>query len=231
MADLIGRIDKKFYQHPKAQKARATEPGSIALWLFANCWCRNHRKQGVIPREKALELGTDAEIQALVDSGLWSSAGDSYVFKDWDEWNPDMLSSGSKTSAICIVQDCLPDHPYDTRARLAAEVQKLIDEGVPLSAIKAGLKTWGERKEARFAWLSYYVSDAIRAGASGIHAAIKEARQTWNMAPLADYGFRWKSPELPDGMKSARQVREYMRQKKSIWLDEIEADLARERTA
>lgn len=230
MADL-SRIDKKFYQHYKAIKARSAEPGSISLWLFANCWCRNHRTQGVIPKDKALELGTPAEIQALVEAHLWRDAADSYVFNDWSEWNPDMLSAGSKTSAKYIVQRILSSHPLTTQNRLSVEVEKLIDEGVPLSAIEAGLRTWGERKEARFAWLAYYVSDAIRAGESGIHAAIKQARQTWDMAPLAEFGFRWQSPELPDGMKSARQVREYMRQRKATWLDEIEASLGSERTA
>lgn len=224
MADL-SRITKTFYKHPKAIKARNADPGSISLWLFANCWCRNHRTQGVIPRDKALELGTEAEIQALIDACLWRRDGDSYVFKDWAEWNPDLLSSGPKTASKRVVQTTLPDHPYATQNRLADEVEKLIDEGVPLGAIEAGLRTWGERKEARFAWLAYYVSDAIRAGESGVHAAIKEARRTWNMTPLADYGYRWAAPELPDGMKSARQVREFMRQRKAAWLDQIEAGI------
>lgn len=231
MADL-SRIDKKFYLHPKAMKARAAAPGAIALWLFANCYCRDHRAQGVLPREVALELGSEQEIQALVDAHLWRAVEDTYVFNDWAEWNPDMLSAGSKTSAKYIVQHILSNHPLTTQNRLSAEVEKLIDEGVPLSAIEAGLRTWGERKEARFAWLAYYVSDAIRAGESGVHAAIKEARRTWDMAPLAEFGFRWESPDLPDGMKSPRQVREYMRQRKAAWLDGIEAGLVgSERTA
>lgn len=230
MVDL-SRIDKRFYLHPKAIKARATEPGSISLWLFANCFCRNTRAQGFISRDDVLRLGSEAEIKALVDSGLWRECSGGYVFNDWLEWNPDMLRAGSKTSAIRIVSDALSDHPFTAQQRLADEVQKLIDEGVPLSAIQAGLKTWGERKEARFSWLAYYVSDAIRAGHSGIHAAIKEARRTWNMTPLADYGYKWRSPDLPDGMKSPRQVREYMREKKAAWLDEIEAGIGSERTA
>lgn len=230
MTDL-SRIAKKFYEHPKALKARALDPGSISLWLFANCYCRDHRMQGVISHAEALELGSESEIKALVDSGLWHDDGDNYVFKDWMDWNPDMIRSGSKTSASYIVQQALPNHPYDSQARLAVEVQKLIDEGIPLCAINAGLKTWGERKEARFAWLPYYVSDSIRAGESGIHAAIKEARRTWDMSLLVEYGYRWKSPELPDGIKSARQVREYMRERKAAWLDQIEASLGSERTA
>lgn len=230
MTDL-SRISKTFYEHPKALKARAAEPGSISLWLFANCWCRAHRRQGVIPVEVALELGTETEIQALVDARLWRKDGDTYVFKDWGDWNPDMLRVGPKSSSDYIVQTLLPEHPYTTQSRLSDEVQKLIDEGLPLPAIKAGLRTWGERKDARFSWLAYYVSDAIRAGHSGVHAAIRAARQTWDMAPLVEFGFRWKSPDLPDGMKSPRQVREYMRKRKSDWLDEIEADIGSERTA
>lgn len=230
MTDL-SRITKTFYKHPKAMKAISLERGSISLWLFANCWCRNHRTQGIIPRAKALELGTEAEIKALVDSGLWREIADGYEFKDWKDWNPDLIRSNPTASAAYLVQITLPQHPRHTQDRLADEALKLIDEGVPRSAIEAGLRTWGERKEARFAWLSYYVSDAIRAGESGIHAAIKQARRTWDMAPLAEFGYRWQSPELPDGMKSPRQVREYMRQRKAAWLDEIEAGLGSERTA
>lgn len=230
MADL-SRITRNFYQHPKAKKARAAEPGAISLWLFANCYCRDHRTQGVITRDEALKLGTDAEIKALVDSGLWQQDGDSYRFKDWSDWNPDLARRNPTSSAIYIVNCRLPNHPKATQDRLADEVLKLIDEGVPRKAIEAGLDKWGERTNARFAWLAYYVSDAIRAGESGIHAAIKEARRTWDMAPLADFGYRWKAPDLPDGMKTAKQVREFMHQQKSMWLDEIEADSGSQRTA
>lgn len=229
MADL-SRIDKTFYRHPKAVKARAAEPGSISLWLFSNCWCRNHRRQGVIPVEEALALGSEAEIQALVDAGLWRRVGDDYVFKDWQDWNPDMARSNSTSSAAYIVARRLPNHPKATQDRLADEVLKLIDEGVPRRAIEAGLDKWGSRANARFAWLSYYVSDSIREGECGIYAAIKEARKTWNMAPLAEFGHKWVSPDLPDGMRSPRQVREYMRERKAEWLDGIEANLGSDNT-
>lgn len=229
MADL-SRISKTFYQHPKALKARAAEPGSISLWLFANCWCRNHRTQGVIPREKALELGTEAEIRALVDARLWRLVRDSYVFKDWRDWNPDMAREYPDTSAVFIVQKALPHHPKVSQDRLADEVLKLIEEGIPRSAIEAGLETWGQRKDARFAWLSYFVSDALRAGECGLSAALREARRTWDMTPLAEFGFRWQAPDVPEGMRSAARVKEWMRGQKSAWLNEIEASVGSEST-
>ena len=137
-----------------------------------------------------------------------------------------MLSSGPKTSAIYIVQRVLGCHPKATQDRLAAEVEKLIDEGVPRSAIEAGLRTWGGRADARFAWLAYYVSDAIRQGESGIHAAIKEARRTLDMSPLAEFGYRWHAPDPPDEARSAKAIREFMRRRKLLWLDDIEASVS-----
>ena len=227
----ISRVEKTFYKHPKAIKARNAEPGSISLWLFANCWCRNHRTQGVIPREKALELGSEQEIQALVDARLWRKVRDDYEFRDWRDWNPDMAKKTPTSSAIYIVPRKLPNHPKATQDRLADEVLKLIEEGVPRKAIEAGLETWRSRKDARFAWLAYFVSDAIRDGECGVHAAIKEARKTWNMTPLAEFGFKWEPPDLPDGMRTARQVREFMRERKAAWLDEIEAQIGSDNTS
>lgn len=230
MSDL-GRVHKQFHLHPKAQKARSIDPGSISLWLFANCFCRNGRREGNITRDEALSLGTESEINALLVSGLWREVPGGYVFNDWAQWNPDMLKKSPKHSASFIVQTLLPNHPRITQDRLADEVLKLIDEGVPLHAIQAGVTKWGERKDARFAWLGYFVSDAIREGECGIHAAIKQARRTWNMSGLVEFGYKWVAPDLPDGMRTARQVREYMQEKKSEWLDRIEASLGDERTA
>lgn len=224
------RINKTFYKHPKVKKARAKEPGSISLWLLANCWCRNHRKQGFIPRDKALELGSEAEIEALIDACLWRAVEGGYQFKDWTNWNPDMLSSGPHTSAIFIVQTTLTQHPKGTQDRLADEVQKLIEEGIPRDAIEAGVRKWGERKDARFSWLPYFVSDVIRESESGITAAIKEARRTGNVAALQEYGFRYQAPDTPDDLRSARAIREFGRKQKDIWLDSIEASIGSEPT-
>lgn len=224
MTDL-SRISKTFHLHPKAIKARAIEPGSISLWLFANCWCRNHRREGVIPRDNATELGTDAEIKALVDSGLWQEVEEGYRFRDWHDWNPDLIRTNPTASAAYMVQVTLPQHPKITQDRLADEVLKLIDEGVPRSAIEAGLRKWASREDARFSWLPYFVSDAIKASGCGVRAAIKEARSTGLMGPLAEFGFYWSEPDVPDGMKSLKRVREFMREQKSAWLDEVEAGL------
>lgn len=225
----ISRVEKTFYKHPKAIKARNAEPGSISLWLFANCWCRNHRTQGVIPREKALELGSEAEIQALVDARLWRLVGDDYEFRDWRDWNPDMVRKTPTSSAIYIVQRKLPNHPKATQDRLADEVLKLIEEGVPRKAIEAGLDKWAIRKDATFSWLPYFVSDAIRDEGESLSAAIREARKTWNMAPLAKFGLEWVAPDLPPRIP-VKRVREFMQSQKSAWLDMIEADIEREST-
>lgn len=223
MADF-GRVAKDFYEHPKALKARAAEPGSISLWLFANCWCRSHRKQGIISREEALHLGSEAEIQALVDSGLWIDiGGDEYQFHHWTDWNPDLVRSQPKASAAWIVRESLPNHPMDVQKRVTVEVEKLIDEGLTKSIIESALRKWGSRPDARVTWIPYFASDAIREGETGISGAIKEARRTWNMSPLREYGWYWQAPDPPTGAKSAREIREFMQARKREWLDMIEA--------
>lgn len=225
----LSKIDKRFYCHPKAVKARVSEPGSISLWLFANCFCRDHRKQGWLSREEALDLGTETEIQALLDSGLWREVGGGYEFNDWLEWNPDFVGKGAKTSAGRIVFNVLGEHPEETRVRLASEVEKLIGEGVSLSVIEAALRKWGSRTDARVSWLPYFVSDAIREGETGIHGAIKHARETGNMTLLAEYGYRWSAPDHPPRIGLAK-ARELTRQSKKEFLDSIEAGLLSDAT-
>lgn len=220
MADA-SRIAKTFYKHQKAVKARNAEPGSISLWLFANCWCRNHRRQGFIPREKALELGTEAEIQALVDSGLWLEVDDGYQFNDWAQWNPDLLRNNQKSSAAWLVQQNVPDHPYATQHRLAGEVAKLIDEGITTPLIVSGLKKWRERPSAPVTWLAYFVSDAVREGQTGLAAAIREAKETGKVSGLAEFGHRWQAPDPPHGA-TVQEIRDFMRREKLAWIERIE---------
>lgn len=226
MPDL-SKVDKRFYCHPKAVKARAKEPGSISLWLFANCYCRDHRKQGFLTREEALELGTENEIQTLVECGLWLEVDGGYEFNDWLDWNPDYQL---KSIAGRIVFKVLGDHPTETRFRLAQEAEKLIDEGASLPAVEAALRKWGERRDARVTWLPYFVSDAIRESESGVQAAIRHARETGNMTLLAEYGYRWVAPDAPPRI-GAQKVREFMREHKQRFLDEVEAGIRSESAA
>lgn len=226
MPDL-SKIDKRFYCHPKALKARALERGSISLWLFANCFCRDHRRQGFITREEALDFGAAAEIDALVESGLWREVPGGYEFNDWLDWNPDLIRKGSRSSAPWLVYEVLGEHPEETRFRLGREVEKLMDEGVSRHAIVSGLRKWGERANSPVTWLPYFVSDAIREGQTGVRAAIKEARRTGDMSGLAEYGYRWVAPDAPPKIGVAR-VREFMRAHKNKWLDEIEAQIGSE---
>ena len=223
MADL-SKIVKTFYLHPKAKKARQLEAGSLSLWLLCNCWCRDHRMQGFVPRDIALSMGTVAEIKALVDSRLWVEVEQGYEFKDWGNWNPDTLRSGSRSSAGHLVWEVLGNHPEGVRMRLAQEAEKLFDEGVSLDVVEAALKIWGERPGAKVIWLGYYVSDVIREGESGLAGALKKARQTGDVKGLAAFGYRWYPPDAPSPI-TARALREFMHGKKMEWLDTVEAGL------
>ena len=224
MTDL-SRTDKKFYLHPKAKAARKAEAGSLSLWLICNCWCRDHRQQGFVPLDVAQGFGSPAEIKALVDSHLWLEVQGGYQFKNWGEWNPDMLKQGPRTSAKWLVQDVLADHPQGVQDRLSVEVEKLIGEGVNSTVLIAALRKWNEKPEARTSWLAYYVSDVIREGESGVHAAIRKARESGDVSPLKAFGFRWEAPVAPERI-GAKRVREFMLQKKMQWLNEVEAGLS-----
>lgn len=230
MTDL-SRVDKHLYRHRKVRRARQLNRGAMALWLLANCWCRDHRRQGVISREAALELGDDDEIDTLVEVGLWEPVVDdsgvvvAYRFHDWRDWNPDLISSGPRSSAMWIVQHSLPDQPFETQRRLAAEVEKLIGEGVDTRLIEAGLSRWESRADARPTWLPYLVSDEIRARKSGIRAVIAEARRTNDVSVLREWGYRWTPPPPLEGPCTAAQLREHVRRDRQQWLDEIEANL------
>jgi len=224
MVDL-SRIHKRFYQHPKAIKARAADPGSLSLWLLANCWCRDHRMQGFIPKEEALEMGTQSEINALLDAKLWVELPAVYQFWDWLDWNPDMVKAGTVSSAGFIVWEQLGHHTEEVRTRLAKEVEKFLDEGVAKPVIEAALQKWDQRPDARVSWLAYFVSDAIREGNTGLPAALKAARATWDLRPLAEYGYRWETPDdIPERI-GAKRAKEFVRQRKIEWLDRIEASL------
>lgn len=222
-------ISNQFHLHPKVINARRIEPGSIGLWLLAHCWCRAHRGKGVIPHEQATALGSPDEIRALVDVGLWIDDGQNYRFHDWDGWNPEETRNGIVSSAQWIVQEALPDHPSQIHARLAVEVRSLIEDGIAKPPIITALKQWGSTPNARPSWLPYLVSDAIKAGETGVYATIKEARKTGNMSLLKEHGFRWVAPDVPDGMRSPTKVRAWMREQKNVWLDDVEAQLGGER--
>lgn len=223
MPDL-SRIEKTFYLHPKAKAARSAEPGSLSLWLICNCWSRDHRMMGFVPQDTALSFGTVAEIKALVDARLWVEVENGYEFKDWGNWNPDTLRSGTRSTAGHLVWEVLGSHPEGVRMRLAQEVEKLFLEGVSLDVVEAALRIWGQRPGAKVIWLGYYVSDVIREGETGLRGALKLARATGDMKPLAAFGHRWDAPDAPSRI-GAKAVREFMRGKKLEWLDTIEAGL------
>lgn len=223
MADL-SRIHKRFYLHRKAQRAREICPSSISLWLFANCWCRDHRAQGLIPAEVAEELGSAEEIAALVKSGLWQETFGAYEFHDWRDWNADCLRPTTAGSAAFLVQRNLGDHPQEVQNRIRREVDRLIDEGIPTPVIEEALQAWGNRPGAGMSWLAYMASDAMRKRETGIRAALKEARRTGVVGPLAEFGYRWEPPEAPPRI-GPRRVRELMREHKLNWIAGIEDSL------
>lgn len=80
------KVDDGFWSHPKTAQL---SDAATALWVRAGAWSAQHLTDGRIPytalrffrarRRSAMEL---------VDAGLWSDAGDAFVFHGWDEYQP-----------------------------------------------------------------------------------------------------------------------------------------------
>lgn len=80
------KIDDGFAWHPKAMRAEAEAPSSIALWVAGACYCARYGTDGRLEpfMLTALPFWSTERRDALVRSGLWLVAEDGAVtFHDW----------------------------------------------------------------------------------------------------------------------------------------------------
>lgn len=80
------KIDDGFHGHPKVMEL---SPAAVGIWTLAGTWCASYLTDGQIKHTIVRRLGGEpGMIQELVDAGLWIQDGNTYQFKDWEDYQP-----------------------------------------------------------------------------------------------------------------------------------------------
>lgn len=80
------KVDDRFWSHPKTADL---SDGATALWIRAGSWAAGHLTDGRVPVTMLrLFRARRRSADELVAAGLWSIAGDTFVFTSWDEYQP-----------------------------------------------------------------------------------------------------------------------------------------------
>jgi hypothetical protein len=80
------KVDDGFWSHPKTSEL---SDAATALWVRAGSWSAQHLTEGRVPYS-ALRFFRARRRSAmeLVAAGLWSDAGDAFVFHSWADYQP-----------------------------------------------------------------------------------------------------------------------------------------------
>lgn len=213
MADA--RIHHKAHSHPKVIQAGNA---AFGLWARMNAWTRDHHTVGKIPRDTALEFGTDEEIKALVAARLWDEIPDGYQMHDYPTWNQDLDTEDM--AGLLVSMSPAAEHPAKVRNSLRNEVQTLLNEGQEPSVIEQALKKWASREDAPPAFLHHFVSDAIRQGGDGFDEILRKAWRTGDVSQLAQFGHVFVPPDPKPGM-SVQDVRDENKRAKREWVSSL----------
>jgi hypothetical protein len=76
------KVDDTLAFHHKTAKAGNAAMG---LWVRAGSWSAAHLTDGFVPEHMIALLGTPAQAQRLIKSGLWETADGGYFFHEWSE--------------------------------------------------------------------------------------------------------------------------------------------------
>ena len=80
------KVDDKFHSHPKVIGLPLR---AIGLWTKAGAWCSDQLTDGHVPKAIVPILGgSNGDVRALVDAGLWREVDDGWRFHDWHDMNP-----------------------------------------------------------------------------------------------------------------------------------------------
>lgn len=87
------KIDDRFHDHPKVQRAWHTCPSSIGLHVFAMSHSAAHLTDGHVSPEFVMTCipgvaGRKRAVAALVDAGLWEVDGPGWQIHDYLDHNP-----------------------------------------------------------------------------------------------------------------------------------------------
>lgn len=80
------KVDDNLALHPKVL---AAGNAAMGLWVRAGAWSSAQLTDGYIPAEIVAVLGgKKADVDRLVNAGLWSREKQGYQFHDWLDRNP-----------------------------------------------------------------------------------------------------------------------------------------------
>ena len=91
------KVDDHFWSHPKTSPL---SDGATALWLRAGSWSSGHLTDGVVPVSMLrMFRARRRSADELVTAGLWSNAGDTFVFTSWHEYQPSKVQVEARREA------------------------------------------------------------------------------------------------------------------------------------
>lgn len=79
------RVDDNLAFHPKAMRAGNSAMG---LWVRAGSWASQQLTDGYVPDDIARAIGSKADVERLLRSGLWLPSEDGFEFHEFAERNP-----------------------------------------------------------------------------------------------------------------------------------------------
>lgn len=78
------RVDDGFWSNPKT---RRLPPGAVALWVRAGSYCCQHLTDGFVDEHDLPMLqGKPADVDALVEQGIWRPVEGGWTFHDWHDY-------------------------------------------------------------------------------------------------------------------------------------------------
>lgn len=97
-------VDDGMGDHPKADMAGNA---ALGLWLRLACYSARVQTDGVVSKLKAEQYGTQAEIRALLKSGLLERDKGGYRLHDYLDWNKSKAVIDAEREAARVRMDRL----------------------------------------------------------------------------------------------------------------------------
>lgn len=83
------KLDDRLDSHPKFIRAWRRSPAAVGLWTFGLTYSSRHALAGFVPEEALLLLDADpADVDVLVEVGLWEQENGGHRIHDFADFNP-----------------------------------------------------------------------------------------------------------------------------------------------
>lgn len=79
------KLDDGFHHHPKVHKAGNA---AVGLWVRCGTYSSHYLTDGYVDNGIAHDLGTQREIDRLIDTGMWVCNGSGFIIPDYLDYNP-----------------------------------------------------------------------------------------------------------------------------------------------